>query len=112
MKRRYTDKSQIEFEIDKLKLEYERLIKEANALEDAATKLFQVRGMIEDATMKKQEAERLRTKANNLITKRARKLSEKLAEIKTVPMPFIAEDASVSSLLEEKRAPMKGGGGE
>jgi hypothetical protein len=102
MKRRYTDKSQIEREIDKCIEEHKRLILEANALEEVSARLFQVRGMQEDAIMKKEASMKLRVKANNLIQIRARKLKEKMAEIQTLPLPFL-EDTSVSSLLEERK---------
>lgn len=66
-------------------------IVEAEALEAIAKTYFTMPGMVEDARLKKQEAQALRKRANRLLDVKAKHLGECLAEFRTGTMPFLAD---------------------
>lgn len=64
-----------------------------------ADNLFKYPEAAEDAKMKRLEAAHIRTTAHNLVNKKAKKLGERLSEFRTMVIPAVTDDTSVSAKI-------------
>ncbi len=95
--RRFKSEREILAEIHKCHREAQAAIVEAESLEAIAKQYFRMPDMVEDARLKKQEAEKLRQRANRLLDIKAKKLGDCLAEYQTTALPFLS-DTTVKGL--------------
>lgn len=98
MKKRYTNEAQIVAAIDKERQRAIDMLSEAESMEATARELIKIPEMREDATLKKEEARKLRKSSARIIDTKLPKLGLKLSEIRTQTMPFL-EDVSVPAKL-------------
>ena len=97
--KRYTSAAEIEASIDKCHEQAARCRERADELDrETDTLLEQGARKLETVKIRRRSAKALRTKANGLDESRARHLSAKLAEFRTIPLGFLG-DASVSARL-------------
>lgn len=66
-------------------------IVEAESLETIANQYFRMPDMVNDASLKMAEANKLRRKADRLLDTKAVKLGQCLAEFRTDAMPFLLD---------------------
>lgn len=66
-------------------------IVEAESLETVAKQYFKMPDMVDDASLKMSEANKLRRKAGRLLDTKAKKLGECLSEFQTSAMPFLTD---------------------
>lgn len=64
---------------------------EAESLETIAKQYFKMPAMVDDASIKMAEAQKLRRSAERMIETKAKKLGESLAEFRTCAMPFLTD---------------------
>lgn len=98
--KRYSSASQIEAAIDKCYELSRQCLERADEMDTEADELLDHGSKwLESVKLKRDQANKLRVKAQNLIGGKAKKLSAKLAEFQTIPMPFL-DDTSVSRRLK------------
>jgi len=93
MKRRYTTAAQIIKAIDKCHASAQEWQREAEKMDAIADALFKFPEAAEEARGRREEASRMRLKANNLVNKRAKKLGEKLSEFCTGTMCILPDNS-------------------
>ena len=91
--KRFKSEREILAAIYKCHREANAAIVEAESLETIAKHYFTMPDMVEDARLKKQEAETLRKRANRLVDVKAKKLGDALAAFQTVTLPFMTDDS-------------------
>lgn len=105
MKKRYTKREQILADIDKEKKRAVDLLTEAEHLEALAVDEFKIPSMIENAVYKKEEAKALRKRSARIMDIKLLKLSSRLAELDTMPMPFLDGTKNYGDESVQKRLP-------
>lgn len=100
-KRRYTNVEQIEAEIESAKQRAHDLLRSADSLDTIAKENFKMAELKpwyrEQGVEEKQKAEKARITATTLLERKVKYLTEKMAEIQTLPIPGILEDTSVEA---------------
>lgn len=89
--KRFRSEREILAAIHQCHREAQAAIVEAESLETIAKQYFRMPDMVEDAMLKKSEAQKLRKRANRLLDSKAKHLGECLAEFKTDAMPFLSD---------------------
>lgn len=95
MKRRYTEESQIIADIDKCHVRSAMFYQMAERWDKEATKLFKNPHRTEEAKQLRMDARNKRTRAYNLVNKKAVELGEKLSQFRTRIMPSVVSDESI-----------------
>lgn len=98
--KRYTTREEIEHDIESCISKSRRLMIQADEMDAEADTMFRLGDATEQEAAKtnRSKAKKLRRTATNLVEKKVRALSQKLAEFCTAPMPFV--DQSVSAKLK------------
>lgn len=96
-KKRYKSEHEILALIYQCQREANAAIVEAESLETIAKQYFKMPSMVDDASLKMAEANKLRRRADRLLDSKAKRLGECLSEFRTEGM-FFLPDATVKGI--------------